>query len=239
MKHAEYHTIAGHLAASIENREYQPLERLPSERDLAERFGVSRNTVREAIRTLAEKDLVQVRPGSGTFVAGDAGQRLASAVEGRTGRRLPRLREVLELRKILEPGIAALAAERMEPGLMSTLEEILAQQKRAAEAGRDTAERDELLHRCLVRATGNSVLMNVYETLNHILAESRAREFQTRERVSLSTATHKELISALKSGEPGAAARVMARHMAEIETSLLGPEPDGRREKKSGSRNSG
>jgi GntR family transcriptional repressor for pyruvate dehydrogenase complex len=227
MDNTEYQTLAGKLAARIETGEYAPLEKLPPERRLAEMFGVSRNTVREAIRTLAEKGLVESRPGAGTFVAEKAGENLARAMFRDLSRRRRRLREVFEIRELLEPQIAALAAARISGDGILTLEEIVGQQKKAHGQGRDPGGLDELFHRILVRSAGNSVLFTVYETISGILSETRSRELQSPQRARLSIETHGEIVAALRSGNASAAAELMKRHMTEIATTLPDLSTDG------------
>ncbi|MFH1155979.1 MAG: FadR/GntR family transcriptional regulator [Pseudomonadota bacterium] len=218
MNKTSYCSIAAQLTEKIQSGDYRPMDRLPPERRLAEIFQASRNTVREAIRTLAEKGIVESRPGAGTFVATDANQRLASTLfQDRKQNRL-RLKEVFELRKMLEPQIAALAASRISDAAVQTLEDIVRQQEKSVEAGKDATELDELFHRCLVRATGNCVLLTVYEKISGILSESRSKELQTRERTRLSLETHKKITAALKSRDMRAASDLMHQHMTEIET---------------------
>src|SRR3954452_21611431 len=106
-----YEQVADHLIAEIRQGRLAPGTRLPGERDLAHRFGVGRASVREALGALQVRGLVETRPGAGSFVVADAVERLAGARD-RLG--LPDLpgaaspSAVLEVRRILEPGIARL-----------------------------------------------------------------------------------------------------------------------------------
>jgi GntR family transcriptional repressor for pyruvate dehydrogenase complex len=140
-------------------------------------------------------------------------------IDGLTRRRL-RLKEVLELRQILEPEIARLAARRITEEGLSALEEVVQQQGKALAAGQDQVEFDELFHRLIVRATGNSVLLDVYETLHDVLAESRIRELQSPERNRRSLDNHRKLTMALGKGDSDQAAEIMRRHMHQVENNL-------------------
>lgn len=191
-------------------------ERIPPERDLAEKFRVSRNTVREAIKALAEKAVVVSRRGAGTYVAEGA---LGCMIDGVTRRRR-RLEEIFELRKILEPQLARLAAQRITHSCLAALEEIIGEQHQALASGRSQVELDERFHRLIVKATENSVLCEVYETLHGVLAESRIRELQSPERNKCSLDHHLRLLGALKNHAPEEAAQLMQHHMEQIEKNL-------------------
>jgi GntR family transcriptional repressor for pyruvate dehydrogenase complex len=191
-------------------------ERIPPERDLAEKFGVSRNTVREAIKALAEKAVVVSRRGAGTFVAEGA---LGCMIDGVTRRRR-RLAEIFELRKILEPQLARLAAQRITASAIAALEEIVKEQHQALTTGRSQVELDERFHRLVAGATKNSVLCDVYEKLHEVLAESRIRELQSPERNRQSLEHHRQLVQALKTHAADEATELMHRHMEQIEKNL-------------------
>lgn len=212
-RHDEIVTLIENL---IKNGKLKAGERLPSERYLAEEFKVSRNTVREAIKALAEKAVVISRRGAGTYIAEGA---LSCMIDGVTRRHL-RLQEVFELRKILEPQIAALAAQRISNETLASLEEVVQQQKIALATGRDQVDLDEHFHRLIVKASGNSILIDVYETLHDVLAESRIRELQTQERNTRSLESHRKLIRALKQKAPERAAEIMRQHMLQVEKNL-------------------
>lgn len=191
-------------------------ERIPAERDLAEKFGVSRNTVREAIKALSEKAVVVSRRGAGTFVAEGA---LGCMIDGVTRRR-QRLAEIFELRKILEPQLARLAAQRITPSFIAALEETVEEQHQALATGRGQVELDERFHRLVVGATENSVLCDVYEKLHEVLAESRIRELQSPERNMHSLDHHRQLLHALRNHAAEEATELMHRHMEQIEKNL-------------------
>lgn len=207
----------------IKSGRLKPGERLPSERYLAESRQVSRNTVREAIKALAEKGVVASRRGAGTYVAEGA---LACMIDGATRRR-QRLREVFELRKILEPQIARLAARRISAEGLAALADVIAQQRKALEQGRDLVALDELFHRLLARATGNSVLFDLYETLHDVLGESRVNELQSPERNRGSVAHHAAIFQALQRQAAEEAEASMHQHMEQVEKNLRQPGDPG------------
>lgn len=219
MYNKRHDTTVGLIEDLIKGGKLKAGERIPPERDLAERFNVSRNTVREAIKALAEKAVLISRRGAGTFVAEGA---LACMIDG-AARRQHRLREIFELRKILEPQIARLAADRITVNDLAALEVVLLQQQKSFAAGRDQVELDERLHRLIARATGNSLLFEVYETLHEVLAESRVRELQNPERNSRSLEHHTRIVNALRGRDPKEAEEMMRRHMEQVEKNLQPP----------------
>jgi len=194
-------------------------ERIPSERQLSGSFKVSRNTVREAIKALTEKAVLQSRRGSGTYVAEGA---LACMIDG-AARRQQRVQEILELRSLLEPQIAALAARRINADELAALEDVVLQQRRAVAGGRDQVGLDELFHRLIARATCNTVLFEVYEALHEVLAESRVRELQSPERNRRSLDHHAGIVEALREHSPAIAAERMRIHMEQVEKNLQDP----------------
>lgn len=222
MNNKRHDQIVGRIEDLIKSGQLKAGDRIPPERDLAKKYQVSRNTVREAIKALAEKAVVVSRRGAGTYVAEGA---LSCMIDGVTRRRR-RLQEIFELRKILEPQIAQLAAQRISDETISALEEVVQRQQEAYEAGKDQVELDERFHRLVVYATNNSVILDVYETLHEVLAESRIRELQSPERNRRSLDNHRKLIHALREKSPDDAAEIMRQHMVQVTKNLEHLVPD-------------
>lgn len=212
--------IQEEIIKMIEDGSVKEGQRLPAERELSRRFGVSRNTVREAIRALAEQGIVISLRGSGSYVESDAAQRIANRVRAALEGRQARVMEIFEIRRMLEPAIAAKVAAIKDPETIETLFQILNGQIRAQENDQDGAAFDKAFHTTLVKAAGNSVLEIVYATLVNIMAESRIPDLQSPERADLSIAAHKRVLACLGSADANGASQAMTRHMDEIETIL-------------------
>ena len=195
----------------------KPGERLPAERKMAYSYGVSRNTIREAIKVLTENGVVTSRRGAGTFVAADGLGAILDNIE--KGRR--RLREIFELRRLLEPQIAALAAQRITDAQLDELAGIVDMQQSGTASTALQAELDERFHRLIARAAGNSLLGELYDKLQELVAESRNEELQNRTRSQLSQTHHAQLVTALRQRSPETAASLMHRHMEAVEHTLL------------------
>lgn len=216
MANKRHDEIVSMIEDFIKGGELSAGDRIPSERFLAEKFHVSRNTVREAIKALAEKAVVVSKRGAGTFVAEGA---LSCMIDGVT-RKKRRIREIIELRSLLEPQIAALAASRIDDEALRELEEVLRVQTEAVSKGRDKVSLDEQFHRIIVRSTGNGVLLDIYDTVHDVLAESRVSELQSEERSIMSLDYHQQIFNALKQKSPADAARHMQQHMEQVEQNL-------------------
>ena len=208
------------IIGMIEDGTVAPGARLPSERALAQEFQVSRNTVREAIRALVEKEILVCRRGAGSYVRHQARDRIAERLKVALKEKQLRLTEIFEVRKMLEPAVAARAAAIASQKDLEELTAILACQEQALERGEDPGPHDRAFHQFLVRITGNSVLGSVYATLSQVVEEIRTPDVQTPERGQLSLVSHEKILAALKQGDGTAAARAMTRHMDGIETML-------------------
>lgn len=211
-----HYEIVNQIEELIRNGQLTAGERLPAERVLADTFKVSRNTIREAIKALAENGVVISRRGAGTFIAEGA---LVHMIAGST-RKQKRLNDIFEVRKILEPQIAALAAERITGNQLFELEQILDKQTEALPTSPRHIELDERFHRLLAEATDNQALLNLYETLHDILAESRVRELQNKKRYHASLQSHRQILTALKEKSVARAEKSMRAHMDQVEKNL-------------------
>lgn len=218
MEKGIYHRVESEIIRLITNENIGPDERLPSERALAQKFKVSRNTIREAIRTLVEKGILTCRRGAGSFVTAGAAELITAQIKEEMGKKQFHLAEIFEVRKMLEPAVAAKASKKIKKSDLVVLTHILDQQQAALEKGTDPVAFDTLFHEALVNSTGNKVLCSVYQTLTELLAESRA--FQPPQRARVSVESHKRILEAVKSGDEDGAFKAMADHMDKVETIL-------------------
>src|ERR1700716_709101 len=122
-----FEQIVQQVEDSILKGQLKPGDQLPAERDLAQRFGVSRTAVREAVKTLREKGLVEAYSGRGTFITNGTSQSIRQSLDRmiKIGQPEGSL-QLAELRAILEPGIAALAATRVEESHLAVMREAYA-----------------------------------------------------------------------------------------------------------------
>ena len=216
-----YERIAARLAAEIGAGAFAPGERLPSERDLARRLGVGRASVREAIAALQVQGVVETRPGSGSFVADGAAERVPTAEP------LPHDASpsaVLEARELLEPAVARLAAERGRRDPRA--EELLAAMEAAADPADPDArqvwnESDRLFHRQVAAMTGNPVLLGIADHVAGLMDQplwQRLRDdsIATPGRTAVHLAEHRLIYEAVAERDPGAAAFHAAQHVRRV-----------------------
>jgi GntR family transcriptional repressor for pyruvate dehydrogenase complex len=225
MKHPEtspvpskklYEQLADSIRIMIEQGELCPGDRLPAERKLAQTFQVSRNSVREAIKQLEERGILQSRIGAGTYVATDDKEILIKTLAGELEKGKKKLREIFEIREILEPQIAALATQRITPKDITKLEKLAAAQKEAQGDIITFSRLDTQFHTLLARATNNSILEQVFAKLRKILKESRSEPLMNASRQALSIRGHEAILEALRNRNATQASLAMQAHIADI-----------------------
>lgn len=194
----------------------KPGDRLTAERPLAQRMGVSRATLREALRVMQLQGLIVSRRGAGNFIAGGKPEDLVEAL------RHLALQDIFELRLLVEPSIAALAAERANRQDLLGLESILQQQEQEVNARRTAAHTDTAFHSTLAEATHNRALLQVGATLMKVISPSRNESLQTQDRARLSLASHRRILEAIRSGDPIEARHAMEEHIRSIDPKLFG-----------------
>lgn len=219
-----HEAVAHELLVLLLGGHYAAGERLPSERQLAARFGVSRPTVREALSILESRGLVVTRKGSGTFVA--AGE----ALDGASGAaRDVRAAELMETRLLLEVAIVRLAAKRARSS-PERLEEVRAgveALERAAHAERPPLVLDREFHRAVARLTGNEYLLGLvepmWETMGEVLAGTLPERWSA-EHTRRTAAEHRAVYEALLAGDAELAAFAMERHLRALIAALFDDE---------------
>ena len=201
-------------------------DRLPSERSLAEQFGVSRSSVREAIRSLELQGLVQSKRGSGTFIDTanvegnlDSVMAFITATLSTGGADLT---DVFEMRHVLEPPIAALAARRATPEDVQRLRGILFEQRARIDAGGTGVESDTAFHFALASATHNTALIKVVSAVEDILQLSRDRSLQEPGRPLRSLESHWEILQTIEAGDSARAQQAMEHHLTAVEPGARG-----------------
>jgi GntR family transcriptional repressor for pyruvate dehydrogenase complex len=208
-------------------------DQLPAERELAETFKVSRTSVREALRALESQGLVVSRTGAGNFVADLPVESLVAPLARVLIDEKKALADMFEMRKLIEPHIAALAAERATRNDIAQLKRIVAKQSAAVSRGETGVEADAELHFFIGRATRNQALQKLVSGLMEMLSRSREESLQTNERRESSIDAHRRIIVAIEKHDKARARSEMLRHIEQVEESVL----SSRRPAKSESQN--
>ncbi|HSO73480.1 MAG TPA: FadR/GntR family transcriptional regulator [Blastocatellia bacterium] len=195
-------------------------DQLPSERELAETFKVSRTSVREALRALETQGLIVSRTGMGNFVADLPVESLIGPLARLLIDEKKALADVFEMRKLIEPQIAALAAERASRNDIARLKRIVAKQTEAVSRGETGVEADAELHLSISRATRNQALQKLVSGLMEMLSRSREESLQTDQRRASSIATHRRIVAAIEKHDRSKARSEMLRHIEQVEKSV-------------------
>lgn len=202
---------ADELIRLIRERGYRPGQKLPTEYELSGLLNVSRNTIREALRVLVSRNIINIRQGSGTFVSpknGVADDPLGfSLVEDQEKLVL----DLLQVRCILEPQIAALAAENAQADDLETLRTICEELERLIQEGKDFSQKDQEFHVQIAKCSHNIVMSNLIPTISagvtaFSLAVSRQEYVQT-------VKSHRDILQAIRARRPVEAQQAMLLHL--------------------------
>jgi GntR family transcriptional repressor for pyruvate dehydrogenase complex len=221
--HHAFEACVEQLATAIRLGVYPRGTQLPAERELAEQLGVSRATLREAIAALRSAGLVETTRGrgGGTIVQGSPARRKAAAraaIRGRTADLL----DSLDFRAVVEPGAAALAAEReLDEATRAVLQECL-DAVSAAPSGEEHRQCDSRLHLAIAAASGSTRLMASVTQVQAELDEMLHAIPVLPPNIAHSTAQHRAIVRAILGGRPARASRVMAEHCEDTAALLRG-----------------
>jgi len=213
-----YEEVAKQLERLI-LKKLQPGDKLPAERELAEMFGVSRSSIRDAIRSLELVGLVEPRQGAGTVVREVSAESLVNPLTTVLARQ--QISELLDFRKMLEPPLAARAATHASVEEITEMEEILRRQDDKLRRGELAIEEDSEFHYNVAMASDNSVVLKVLDVLMDLLRETRERALQVEGRPQKSLAGHRRILMAIKRRDPAAAEDAMRRHIQDVEKIVL------------------
>jgi GntR family transcriptional regulator, transcriptional repressor for pyruvate dehydrogenase complex len=202
-------------------KKLQPGDKLPSERELAESLGVSRSSIRDAIRSLELMGMVEPRQGAGTIVRQISSESLINPLANALKRKEELIGELLDFRKMLEPQLAARAAARISNDEVAEMEEILDRQEKKLREGETGVGEDSEFHYAIALASGNSVVLKVLDTLMDLLRGSRERSLQAEGRGRQSLAGHRRILAAIKRRDSEAAKTAMRRHIEDVEEIVL------------------
>lgn len=208
-----YDQIVDQIKQLILSESIKPGERLPSERDLAVQLSANRHSVREALRVLSAGGILEIRPGSGTYVSRSADVRLSKSVFETIVEKDFRF-SVLEARKVLEPGIAALAALRATNQDLAAISEHVVTMEEQVREGVDYAAADLGFHLALVNATQNLVLIKMVNALENLMIVLPPTKEQA-------AASHRSIYAAIKDRDSAGAYKAMEGHLEDLERELL------------------
>lgn len=205
--------VAAYLEERITSGALRPGDRLPSERELAQTLSVSRASLREAMREMENKHLVERKPGRGTVISEqphEVEELMRELAEGRQA-----LRHVTELRRLVEPGIAGYAALRARPSNLLRLEDVL-QRSNENLTSAESLRLDLEFHTLLAQAAQNPLLTTLLAMCGNWTEEVRRHSHATRKGRRASVEGHAAILRAVSAHDQAAAEAAMKQHLDEV-----------------------
>lgn len=210
--------IANLLRHDISHGDLALRERLAPERELAESYGVARGTVREALNQLAHEGLVEIRPGSGTYVTYDPVQSANSVLEN------ARPLELIDARFALEPHLCRLAVLHARKGELDSMEVLIETMENSLRDPVAFADADTAFHTLLAESAGNTLLVWIVGQINSVRNQeqwSRMRHLTLHaDTISIYNNQHRLILNAIRTREPERAASLMKEHLESARLSL-------------------
>lgn len=202
------------VKAMIIQREMKPGDRLPTELELVDQFGVSRSTLREAMKVLSAENVVVIRQGSGTFVSQGTGIREDPLGLNFTNQN-KLIKNLFETRMLIEPNIAALAAQRATPEDIRNLKSLVMEMDRVQVNSPGMAEMDVQFHTAVAECTHNDVLIRVVPIINESIRRSHVETHNDPESFKRAKRSHMGIYQAIAKGEYMSARFLAERHVWE------------------------
>jgi GntR family transcriptional regulator, transcriptional repressor for pyruvate dehydrogenase complex len=212
-----YEQIVEQIEASIVKAALKPGDKLPAERELAQQFGVSRTAVREAVKALREKGLVEAYPGRGTFVTSGTPPSIRQTLD-----RMMRADQqdgtahLVEVREILEPEICALAAARVDQEAIATMREAIAVMDSARRDPDAYIEADLDFHLALAEAAANPLILSLIDSIVGVLRDQRLLIFKVDGGPERGQYHHKRILEAVEHQDPQGARDAMRAHLRQV-----------------------
>jgi DNA-binding FadR family transcriptional regulator len=212
-----YQQIVEQIELRFVSGELKVGDQLPSERELAEQFAVSRIAVREAVKALREKGLVEIRPGRGTFITngtqGVIRHSLGLLMKFGSAGASPNL---VEVREIMEPEIAGLAATRISDEQIVAMTEAVDLMDTALDNVNVFVEADLDFHLALAQATQNPIIPILMNSIIDLLREQRKRIALVNGGLARGQYHHKKILDAIIRHDSKAARRAMQQHLEQV-----------------------
>ncbi|WP_243286203.1 FadR/GntR family transcriptional regulator [Geothrix terrae] len=222
-----YEEIVDQIKHLIAEGKLKPGDKLLAERDLADRFQVSRASVREAIRTLEMLGIIDIRPGEGTFVRGTETDDIIRPLAMFLAVERNSLLDMFEMRRIFETATASLAAQRATFEELDQIESMLANMRERLnlQDSEKGEEFDAAFHYAVAEATHNSLLIKLFKTVSEEFAKANsvARRQLYQDNVQNAQRIidqHSEILQAIRSGSPQKASEAMLAHLTFAEGEL-------------------
>jgi GntR family transcriptional repressor for pyruvate dehydrogenase complex len=214
-------TVAEAISAEIldllRQKELKPGDKLPPERELAEILGVSRPSLREALRALSIMKIVEVRQGDGTYVSALKTEELVEHLEFVFMLDNSTMLQLFEARKIVETGNVSLAAERISDEELSILRTCLEKSEHSVDDPEAFMQADIELHEIITRAARNPLLERFMASIGTLSRASRHKTTHMSGVTKTAVEDHRQIVNALEARDPQAASAAMLCHLEHVE----------------------
>jgi len=191
---------------------------LPAERKLCEQLAVSRNVLREALAALAQSGILETRGKLRIAHVGRARASRIARLPAIAGRDADPVLDPMEVRRILEPEVASIAATRASREAIDEMERYVTMMREAAARGESVVDYDSAFHVAIAHATGNQTLVALVQALNDTLRESRSLSFQPEAAPGLAISDHAAILAAIREHDPVTATVAMRHHLDRVES---------------------
>lgn len=211
-----YETVSENLLAAIRDAGLGPGSKIPSERELGEQFGVSRTVIREAIRHLAAKGVLEVVSGSGAQVADVGHEGVTESIDLYLRQRGPIVPDsIFEVRETLELKVTELASQRATADQLAHILDVCEHMSGVLDDPIAASKADMTFHRAIAEATGNQLFLVLVDSLGDVLYEMRRATLGDPRRGKVALESHRAIAAALEKRDSQLAVKAMKDHLSD------------------------
>jgi GntR family transcriptional repressor for pyruvate dehydrogenase complex len=216
-----YESVMEQIMNLLKNKELKPGDQLPPERELAEKFSISRGSLREAFRVLESRGLIKSKPGGGRFIRELKKDTIINAENIILSLEKSSILELLEAREIFEVKIAEVAAQRAIPEDIELIKKSLSNAKKEEKLDDKEMKKDTEFHLAVARATHNFVFTNISKLHLDLLRETRGKTWQIPGRKKEQQQEHQNIYKAIKEGNGKKAGETMLKHLIGVRKAIM------------------
>jgi GntR family transcriptional repressor for pyruvate dehydrogenase complex len=216
-----YERVMEQIMNLLKNKELKPGDQLPPERELAEKFSISRGSLREAFRVLESRGLIESKPGGGRFIRELKKDTIINAENIILGLEKSSILELLEAREMFEVKIAEVAAQRAIPEDIELIKKSLSNAKKEEKLDDKEMKRDTEFHIAVARASHNFVFINILKLHLDLLRETRGKTWQIPGRKKEQQQEHQNIFKAIKEHNSKKASEAMLKHLIGVRKAIM------------------
>lgn len=208
-----YEQIANSLEEVILSGEMQEYDKLPSEQSLADTFGVSRNVIRESLKILKERGLIDSKNGVGSYITIPRARNISDVINRMYAMNNMSFKDVYDLRIILETASCERAAKNLTSEEIENMEDILEKLKNRNISVEERRELDFDFHIAIAKASGNELLVVFVKTMKNVFIPMIEKGIFVEGGIDDACIRHRKIMNSLKSKDPNEAIEMMKQHL--------------------------